>query len=116
MQEEKLQIPPFVDGNYDFFDQTNGGVQPRFERKDDGTMGGVGQKEENVTDANALFESKKSELDKKFERLFELKAREDQLSDELREVSDEYWKMKECYDREYKKLLHEWSKSYDYLG
>ena len=63
MQEEKLQIPPFVDGNYDFFDQTNGGVQPRFERKDDGTMGGAGQKEEKVTDANALFESKKSRCD-----------------------------------------------------
>ena len=62
---------------------------------------------------NALFENKKKQLDEKYSKLFYLSEREDQLSDELRKINEEYWKLKEMYDREYKKLLREWSKSYE---
>ena len=112
--------PPFIDGVYDIYGETDGYVQPRFEEKEDGTTGGAGQNDDGTTggagqkvDVDALFENKKKELDQKYKKMFELSEREDELSDELRKINEEYWKMKESYDREFKKLLREWSKTYD---
>lgn len=119
-----IKKPPYIDGGYDIYGETDGYVQPRFDeksddttggvgQKSDGTTGGVGQKDESKVDVNALFENKKKQLDEKYSKLFYLSEREDQLSDELRKINEEYWKLKEMYDKEYKKLLHEWSKSYE---
>lgn len=119
-----IKKPPYIDGGYDIYGETDGYVQPRFDeksdgaiggvgQKSDGTTGGVGQKDESKVDVNALFENKKKQLDEKYSKLFYLSEREDQLSDELRKINEEYWKLKEMYDKEYKKLLREWSKSYE---
>ena len=130
-----IKKPPYIDGGYDIYGETDGYVQPRFDEKSDGTIGevgqksdgtmgevgqkddgtivGVGRKNESKVDVNALFENKKKQLDEKYSKLFYLLEREDQLSDELRKINEEYWKLKEMYDKEYKKLLCEWSKSYE---
>lgn len=60
-------------------------------------------------DADAIFEYRKAELDKQFEKMFRLKERLDEINKESEELWREYYAMRESYDKRFKRLIAEWA-------
>ena len=60
-------------------------------------------------DADAMFEYSKSELDKRYAKMFELKERLDEINKESEELWREYYAMRDNYDKAYKRLVGLWA-------
>lgn len=56
-----------------------------------------------VFDADAIFEYRKEELNKRYEKMFEMKSRLDEINKESDALWREYYAMRESYDRQYKR-------------
>lgn len=62
-----------------------------------------------VLDADAIFEYRKDELDKRYAKMFELKNKLDEINKESEELWREYYAMRESYDKAYKRLVGLWA-------
>lgn len=65
--------------------------------------------DETTFDADAIFEYRKAELDKQFEKMFQLKERLDEINKESDQLWREYYAMRESYDKRFKRLIAEWA-------
>ena len=63
-----------------------------------------------VFDADAIFEYRKEELNKRYEKMFEMKSRLDEINKESDALWREYYAMRESYDRQYKRIVSEWAR------
>ena len=62
-------------------------------------------------DADEIFERRKNDLNARFAKMFELKNRLDEINKESESLWQEYYAMRESYDREYKHLVREWARN-----
>ncbi|GEM_PF-3038195 len=76
----------------------------------EGKTGRSASEDGAVFDADAIFEYRKEELNKRYEKMFEMKSRLDEINKESDALWREYYAMRESYDRQYKRIVSEWAR------
>ena len=66
-------------------------------------------KKKTIVYDETTFEYRKAELDKQFEKMFQLKERLDEINKESDQLWREYYAMRESYDKRFKRLIAEWA-------
>ena len=68
-----------------------------------------GENEKPIVSADELLGIKLNALDDKYEKMFAIKSRLDAINGESDKLWQEYYALRESYEREYRRIVYEWS-------
>lgn len=64
---------------------------------------------DGIVSADEIYEQMKAKLDEKFERMFKLKAELDKAQEETANKWNEYYAMRNMYEKQLKRIIADWT-------